>query len=262
MSSGAPVKKETVICPVCGNSGWREAYAVCQWNIYECLFCRFAAIIPAPEMAKREEFYNEEAVVGRNTKKLSLSRCFSRCMKQAGKSMFGRNKSGIFYEKLKRYIPAGSKVLDVGCGDGSFISLANQKYACAGIEISEYLSDGARKRGLEVMTGDFMAMDFGTEKYDGITFVSLLEHLVDPMKAVRKCFGLLNNNGVLLIKTVNYSCLNRRIKRQRWTGLRPPDHVVYFSPSNLRTLLQKAGFSRITISAYPFNDSMYCDAVK
>ena len=64
------------------------------------------------------------------------------------------------------------------------------------------------------------------------------------------------------MKTVNYNCLNRKIKKESWTGFRPPDHVVYFNPSNLELLLKKMGFKKIKISAMPFNDNMYCEAIK
>jgi predicted SAM-dependent methyltransferase len=103
-------------------------------------------------------------------------------------------------------------------------------------------------------------MEFKSEEYDGVTLISLLEHLDDPLQAVKKCFEFLRPGGVLLLKTVNYNCLNRRAKKAGWTGFRPPDHVVYFNPYNLRLLLKKAGFKKINISAMPFNDNMYCEA--
>jgi 2-polyprenyl-3-methyl-5-hydroxy-6-metoxy-1,4-benzoquinol methylase len=151
----------------------------------------------------------------------------------------------------------------VGCGDGSFLRLAKKQFACTGIEISEYLAALARKQDdIKVMVGNFLATDFANEKYGGITLISLLEHLDDPMQAIKKCFDLMDNGGVLLMKTVNYGCLNRRIKREGWTGFRPPDHIIYFNPSNLKRLLSKIGFTKIKISAWAFNDNMYCDAWK
>ncbi|MFH0940728.1 MAG: class I SAM-dependent methyltransferase [Candidatus Omnitrophota bacterium] len=175
--------------------------------------------------------------------------------------MANRDKGKIFYNKLSSYLPAGSKILDIGCGDGGFLKLAKTKFSGTGIEISEYLADFARKQnGIKVIVGDFQAADVIHERFDGITLVSLLEHLDDPARAIKKCFDLLNNGGVLLIKTVNYGCLNRMIKKGNWTGFRPPDHVVYFTPQSLRLLLKKIGFTGIRISSWPFNDNMYCDA--
>ena len=250
-------------CPVCGNIKWRVAYKIEQWDIGECAVCGFARIDPLPSRESRPGHYSEGKVIERNVKKKTSVQRFSRAMKQLFGRATNRNKSEIFYNKLSRYLSPGSKVLDVGCGDGSFLKLAKKQFTCAGIEISEYLATLARKQGdIKVLVGDFLITDFANEKYDGITLISLLEHLDGPMQAIKKCFDPLNEGGVLLMKTVNYGCLNRRIKKESWTGFRPPDHITYFTPSNLRRFLKKIGFSKIRISAWVFSDNMYCDAWK
>jgi len=250
-------------CPVCGNTEWTAVYKIGQWDIGECIVCGFARINPLPARESRPEHYSEERIIKRNVKKKTPLQRFSRAMKRLSNRAIKRNKSEIFYNKFLHYLPPRSKVLDVGCGDGSFLRLAKKQFACTGIEISEYLAALARKQDdIKVMVGNFLATDFANEKYGGITLISLLEHLDDPMQAIKKCFDLMDNGGVLLMKTVNYGCLNRRIKREGWTGFRPPDHIIYFNPSNLKRLLSKIGFTKIKISAWAFNDNMYCDAWK
>jgi 2-polyprenyl-3-methyl-5-hydroxy-6-metoxy-1,4-benzoquinol methylase len=249
-----------LVCPVCANSKWTEVYKIKDWTIGECTVCGFARIDPLPAQETRQEFYSQQKVINRNTKILSPMQRFSRTMKRLSKKVTQMDKSKIFYQKLSRFLSPGAKVLDIGCGDGSFLKLARKQFDCRGIEISRYLADLARKDGLKVTTGNFLSMDFFNEKYDGITLISLLEHLDDPERAINKCFGLLNKSGVLLLKTVNYGCLNRVIKKGDWTGFRPPDHVIYFNPSNLERLLKKTGFSKIKISFWAFIDNMYCYA--
>ena len=251
-----------LVCPVCASSKWTEVYKIKEWSVGECPVCGFARIDPLPARETRPEFYSQEKVIHRNVKQLSPAQKFSRTLKRFFNSMSNRDKSAIFYNKLVRYLPSGARILDIGCGDGSFLKLARKQFDCSGIEISEYLADLARKEGLKVLAGNFLFKDFANEKYDGITLISLLEHLDDPQRALKKCFGLLDSGGVLLLKTVNYGCLNRVIKGGEWTGFRPPDHAVYFNPSNLERLLKKTGFSKIKVSAWPFNDNMYCDARK
>ena len=249
------------VCPVCGSKEWIKRYKIDAWTIEECSTCGFADIDPMPVRENRADCYSEEKVVERNVKQKSRLQKLSRFLKQAFSKVTKREKQAIFYNKLRRYLLPGSKILDIGCGDGSFISKAKEDYACTGIEISDYLASLARKRpGIKVITGNFLNTDFANEKYDGVTLISILEHLDDPKEAIKKCFDLLSAGGVLLLKTVNYSCLNRLIKKKSWTGFRPPDHVVYFNPSNLEMLLEKTGFGKIKISAMPFNDSMYCEA--
>ncbi|MDI6605558.1 MAG: class I SAM-dependent methyltransferase [Candidatus Omnitrophota bacterium] len=256
-------ERHMFICPACENSKWADVYRIKEWRIEECAVCGFARIDPLPGRETRSGFYSQEKVVGNNTKQLKFSQKSSRTMKRFFNRIANRDKSKMFYNKLSGYLPAAAKILDIGCGDGSFLRLAKKRFSCTGIEISEYLADLARiQNGVKIIIGDFQVTDLAYEKFDGITLISLLEHLDDPGGAIKKCFNLLNNGGILLIKTVNYGCLNRVIKKENWTGFRPPDHIVYFTPLSLKRLLKKIGFTRIRISAWSFNDNMYCDAWK
>ncbi len=255
--------RRMMICPCCNNSDWVEAYSIKAWIIEKCSVCGFAKIDPLPTVESRPDFFSEEKVVGDNTKKLTLSQKISRGMKKLFKQVSHRDKSEIFLGKISQSLPKGSAVLDIGCGDGSFMRLAERKgYKCTGIEISAYLAGLSKGKGLKTLTGNFLSHDFGDQKFDGITLISLLEHLDDPELAIKKCFSLLNDKGVLFLKTVNYACLNRFIRGGDWTGFRPPDHIVYFTPTNLKRLLKKHGFNKINFSAWAFNDNMYCDAIK
>ena len=250
-------------CPVCGSKKWTERCKIDNWAIEECDACGFAKIDPMPVRESRAECYSEKKIIERNVRQKSSLQNFSRLLKRLFSKITKRDKKAIFYDKLRRYLSPKSKVLDIGCGDGSFLRKAKENFVCTGIEISGYLASLARKHsGFRVISGNFLDMEFNNEEYDGVTLISLLEHLDDPLQAVKKCSEFLRPGGILLLKTVNYSCLNRRIKKERWTGFRPPDHVVYFNPYNLKLLLKKAGFGKIKISGMPFNDNMYCEAVK
>lgn len=252
-----------VSCPVCGSERWIKRYKIDRWDIKECAVCGFARIDPMPQRETRPDYYSREKVDERNVRQKSFLQKLSRLLKRFFANMSGRSKSGIFYKRLCRNLSAGSRILDIGCGDGTFLEMAKKRFICSGIEVSEYLASLAEKKnGMNIFTGNFMDMDLPAGKYDGITLISLLEHLDEPAQAVKKCFDMLNKGGVLLMKTVNYNCLNRKIKKARWAGFRPPDHMVYFNPSNLRSLLKDSGFGKVNISAWPFNDNMYCEALK
>jgi 2-polyprenyl-3-methyl-5-hydroxy-6-metoxy-1,4-benzoquinol methylase len=249
-------------CLVCGSKKWTAVYKISEWSIEECAVCGLARINPLPSQQSRPEFYSQEKVTARNTKALTGSQRFSRVGKRFFKKLTQRDKYAIFYHKLCRYLPSGAKILDIGCGDGSFLRQARTRFDCYGIEISEYLANLAKRDSLKVRVGNFIETDFTGEKYEGITLISLLEHLNDPRACLKKCFNLLGEGAVLLIKTVNYGCLNRVIKGGKWSSFRPPDHVFYFTPANLKRLLAKIGFSKIRTYAWVFNDNMYCDARK
>lgn len=202
-------------------------------------------------------------MVSKLDKKRSGIRKFSASLKQRFNQAIRRDKNSIFYRKLIRTLPRGAKVLDVGCGMGTFLERCKERFVCTGNDISTtWTSWVGKSNDIEIVAGDFVTAPFGERKFDGITMIALLEHLDDPDQVLRKCLHLLNDGGVLLLKTVNYDCWNRRIMGGKWTGFRPPDHLIYPGPSNLRQLLQKIGFSQVRISAWPLSDNMYCDVRK
>ncbi len=250
-------------CPVCNNSVWKIIYKIDKWDIKVCPTCKFSVIDPLPSDETRKDDYSKDKVLERNFKKKNVFQKFSRLLKGTFARFTKRNKSKIFFDNLAKSLPEGSKVLDIGCGDGSFLKLASSRFICSGIEISEYLANIAKtNKELRVITGNFLELGLGEEKFDGITLISLLEHISDPSGAITKCFDLLNNNGILLLKTVNFNSLNRIMRGRSWVGFRPPDHVVYFTPENISMLLKKIGFKSIKVSSWPLNDSMYIKAIK
>ena len=255
--------RHITVCPVCDSSEWNKIYHVKDWDIEQCPHCDFAKIDPLPTRQSRPEMYKKDKVIERNTKKKPAIVRFSRVMKRFWNKVLKRDKSRIFRQKIEKYIAPGKKVLDVGCGDGSFLETIKDRYECYGVEISDYLAELANNRGgMKVRAGDFQSMDFEGQKFDAITLISIIEHVDDPEGTLKKCYELLNDGGVLIQKTVNYNCLNRKIVKDKWTGLRPPDHIIYFDPKNLQQLLKKLGFKSMSASAWAFNDNMYCDAVK
>jgi tRNA G46 methylase TrmB len=120
---------------VCGSGESRTPYVIGKWSIYECDVCGFAKIDPMPVRETRPECYSEEKVVERNIKQKSPLQKLSRFFKKLFSKVTKRDKSAIFYNKLRLYLPPKSRILDIGCGDGSFICKAKEDFVCTGIEI-------------------------------------------------------------------------------------------------------------------------------
>lgn len=114
----------------------------------------------------------------------------------------------------KLYLKPGMKVLDIGCGWGSFIQYAAEKYGveAVGITISQKQCELARERcqGLPI-TIRFQDYRSLNEKYDRIVSVGQMEH-VGPknylifMKTVHRC---LNDEGIFLLHTIGSHVTNK-----------------------------------------------------
>ncbi len=254
---------EQAACPICGAQANSVIYTIGAWEIRQCAACDVACIHPYPTVASRPEFYSGAAIQQRKeTKKRGIAGRLAAFVRHWLRRLSGRTKGSVFVRELKRRLPAGGTVLDIGCGGGAFLRDARTIYSCTGIEISAHLANEARALGVEVLVGDFCAFPFAERRFDAITMISLIEHLHDPLAALKQCHALLNDRGVLLLKTVNHGGFNRRLLGARWSGYRPPDHLVYFSPENLRRTLRDVGFRDIEIRAPLLNDSFYCYAAK
>jgi len=99
---------------------------------------------------------------------------------------------------------ASFKLLDVGCGNGDFLMYAQKEYPHAhltGIDFKTNTADG-----IEYISGDFMDTKIDT-KFDVIVSLAVIEHLSNPREFMSKITDTLNDNGVLIITTVNNNSL-------------------------------------------------------
>lgn len=259
------MQRETISnCFVCEGDNWKKIYTINHWDILQCTSCDFAKIDPFLENLNRSEFYSKENINKRSKKKRSAMREAFRNIKGfTNNTLLKRNKNAIFIKKIHKYFPGGGNILDIGCGDGSFHVELEEKYRCQGIEISKDLAQHAgRIKKLKVVQGDLLTADFSNQKFDLIMIISVLEHLRNPAETLSKCYDLMHEHSVLLIKTINFASHNRDFAGDKWSGLRPPDHLIHFNPKNLKQLLTKVGFRKFKICSWIYNDNMYFDVWK
>lgn len=99
-------------------------------------------------------------------------------------------------------------VLDCGCGPGRLLEKLRGDYAnltCSGVEIDGVLVDYARKRFLasgadvQITQGSAENSNLPEESFDFITMRLVLEHIPDPVFAIRQLSKLLRPGGRLVI---------------------------------------------------------------
>jgi 2-polyprenyl-3-methyl-5-hydroxy-6-metoxy-1,4-benzoquinol methylase len=156
---------------------------------------------------------------------------------------------------LRRVCPGGS-VLDVGCSTGAFLYQLGQRwsqdYQGLGIEVSGAAIDYARERGVKVISDSLLTHDFGSTRFDVVTFWAVLEHLAEPGAFVRRAFELLRPGGHCVVLVPNARSL-----AMRWLGAKYryvlPQHVNYFEAPTLERLLVSAGFQSVAAGGSHFN---------
>ncbi len=142
-------------------------------------------------------------------------------------------------------------LLDIGCGPGFFLKLAQDYFKVTGIEISRQSVDYAKNTlGLNVFQGEFRPGIFESGSFDVITMFDTIEHLIDPVSIVKETYRLLRSSGMLILTTGDISSLCARFCGKKWHLMTLPDHLYFFSKEGLIDLLQKEGFSVVSVS-YP-----------
>ena len=142
---------------------------------------------------------------------------------------------------IERHAP-GRRLLEVGCGNGHFLSVARERgWEVRGNELSRPHVERARAAGLDVVYGD-LADDglWEGEPFDAAVLIEVLEHVPEPAGLLRAVTDRLVPEGVTYLTTPNFGSISRRILRGEWSLL-DHEHVALASPEGLRLALERAG---------------------
>ena len=140
------------------------------------------------------------------------------------------------------------KILDLGCGNGSFIYWLNKKgfELTTGIDISEEQVNQAKELGIKnIFQGDAKKfLENRNEEYDLIFARDFLEHF--SKEEILELTNLINNSlkdkGVFIAQTPNAENL-------LWGRLRHGDftHDISFTQQSIKQLLKVSRFNKVSV---------------
>jgi 2-polyprenyl-3-methyl-5-hydroxy-6-metoxy-1,4-benzoquinol methylase len=135
---------------------------------------------------------------------------------------------------IQEFKPEG-RILDVGCGPGFFMEVAERKgYDVWGLDPSSYIVGVAQERfGARVRKGTLETAAFENQSFDVIVSFDTFEHIYKPLTFLDASRELLASKGILVITTPNTMSLLARITGRRWVSFKIPEHVFYWSPSTI-----------------------------
>jgi 2-polyprenyl-3-methyl-5-hydroxy-6-metoxy-1,4-benzoquinol methylase len=232
---------KAVECPNCESPKAKSLYLLKGADVVECHHCSLIYVPTyTPEftsMYKGDVVTDGQQEVGFYSYRSELSshlKTYSARLEEAEKAL-GRT----------------GRLLDVGCALG-------------------HLGEAARRRGWDVyitdvsdlavvesrehfgLNGFISAPDKLSVKpgaFDLITFYDVIEHLSHPLDLLKDIRKALRPQGLLHLTTPNAKSLSARILGKFWFHLRPNEHLIYFTPETLTTMLQRAGFEVVKIKS-------------
>ena len=224
------------MCDICICCGTRLQLGLCDWHRV-CPRCKY-------ERSHLVSFINAEFAPNK----------FDENLREVGLMDLRKNNFKQLVDEISKYAPHDSTLLDVGCGHGWFLEIANKKFKAEGIEPDRAIYERALKHGFNVRCGYFPKDLSITDVYDVIIFNDVIEHIHDihsTMDALRKH---LNNEGLLVLNLPSRGGIFYRLSKvlyyfgarsffeRLWQTEMPSPHIHYFNRKNLTAFLSKAGF--------------------
>lgn len=148
-------------------------------------------------------------------------------------------------ETIRKYKDSGV-LLDVGCAAGFFLKAARDAgFKVYGVEPNKWLANWGRKNlSLDISPEPFEKAQFPRDFFDVVTFWSVLEHLADPLSALRKTNQLMKKGGVLIINYPDTNSFLAKVFGRNWWFV-VSGHLYYFTSGTLAEMLKKTGFEVI-----------------
>lgn len=150
------------------------------------------------------------------------------------------------------------RLLDVGCGPGTFIGNYLDGVDCLGIDFSAAQVDYANRRygtaRHRFSTGTVGGLRDAGERFDAVTMIELIEHLPpdEARRLLAEVRGLLAPDGVLVATTPNYASLwpaiewgINRVSRVSYEA----QHVNRYRRARLAADLADAGYRDVSIGS-------------
>lgn len=236
--AGSDHLQEMVIvdCVLCG-SGDHDVVTIQRgYRIVECRGCGLIYVNPRPVPQWLESAYqsylpaDHDAIANWNRMMAALYTSARR--------------------RLIRRFPAGGRVLDVGSAYGRFLEVMRSAgWQVEGLEICQPAVTACRRRGFSVQNTTLAEAKLPAVSFDAVTLFYVLEHVTDPMAALKKVCGALKPGGICIVRVPHTSPLVRLLGRLRIPNelYDPPFHLFDFSPATLKQAMETAGFREVTV---------------
>lgn len=238
-----------------------------RFNIVRCSKCDHRSIFPYPQPEEIVKFYPAQYYAHVNPRNTPKKRIKSFLKRQSHRRYSGKSSSNDDSEKkpgvwarllAEPAYKANGKLLDVGCGNGEYLSFAQScGWDVKGVEPDREAVETMRAAGLDVTCSTAEHLPFPAEEFDVVRSWHSLEHTYSPITALSEIKRVLKPDGHLLLSVPNYGCYQSRNLGKYWPPLEIPRHLHHFTDRSLNAALEKTGLRKeceYLYSGIPFFD--------
>ena len=230
---------EAVIeCPICDSKEFKS-HLTCtdylvsneKFIIQECKACGLRLTNPRPDSKSIGNYYKSENYISHNDESGGLINSIYRTV---------RNYTlGSKLRLINKLNGGEGKLLDVGCGTGSFLgSCKSNGWQITGVETDPTVRALAQEK-LNIQIHRDLSEIPKDESFNIITLWHVLEHIPNLNDAVKQLSILLAPNGTLLIAVPNSNSYDATYFKKYWAAYDVPRHLYHFTPSTIEKLFKK-----------------------
>ena len=201
---------------------------------------------PQPKTENLGKYYESDDYISHTDSKRSL---FEKAYHMVKKRALNQK-----VQLLEKHQPNKGNLLDMGCGTGDFLQVAQQAgWQVQGIEPNEKAQQIAASKGATLISGTPAAAD---HTFDAITLWHVLEHLPNLELQIQELKRILKPTGTLLIAVPNFKSYDAGYYKEFWAAYDVPRHLWHFSKTSIDRLVEQEGMKVVSVRPMKF-DSFY-----
>ncbi len=209
-----------------------------QFTINKCKNCNAYFLAPRPTSEQISQAY-DSSYYGEKEEK------FSSPLVEKILDYFRSGRA----RRVSKYLKAGAKVLDVGCGNGRFLKYL-LKYGTFELYGTEMEGNSAKRasrvKEINLKTGTLDSGDFEDNFFDAISLFHVFEHLVEPKETIITISKMVKPGGIAVFSFPNIASFQARFFKGKWLHLDPPRHLFFFDPKDFIEIMKEYGFNVIS----------------
>jgi hypothetical protein len=227
-----------------------------RYDVHVCSRCGLAFTLPRPTDAELASFYSDGY--------FTRTECTCLGYVDYENTSWASINADRTWDDLRVWAPEVATVppclLDVGAAMGDFgARAATDGWDVVLCEISDRGRAAAAVKGLRAIA----TMQEASGPFGLITMFHVIEHLIDPLSALVSARGLIDDEGLLVIEAPQWRSVGRLVRRNKWSQLKPPEHINFFTPGSLTSALERAGWTVVRCSTpYPRAASLAARALR
>lgn len=232
----------SIACPLCGIASTTTWLRRGDWQYRHCSACSAVWLDPLPTDAWAKQFYDRGYFEGggRGGYRDYLA---DEVQHQANA------RARVALVRRHGAAPPGLWI-DVGCAAGyTLVEARDAGFQVSGVDLSPWAELAHTRFGLELFAMLAQAQQVHANRAAVVSFFQVLEHMPDPLLALRQARGCLRVGGLLVIETWDRSSLAARLFGRHWQQITPPSVAWLFDRKSITAALTRAGFETRAIRA-------------